>query len=249
MAVVATWHTEGRRQPSVIGKDPSGKPIPGGPYTGPQAAVAGAGGALAWLTHSLWGSLFGLNGIAQAAVVLGVAWYCLKGGAKIDYTHVGRAWDAVCGIRTMLTGATQEHPTLLGASQQTLDIEPSTFGTATQTITTVMDEPDATTTATGDQADAEPAVEPPHTDDDHTCLADLIADQVTAAPQLPRNRRAPKTARVTSELDLAPAEPHSDVEQDNPIPPADPTPLARPATALDMFLAAAAGTIPTGAHR
>lgn len=243
MAVVATWHTEGRRQPSVIGKDPSGKPIPGGPYTGPQAAVAAAGGALAWLTHSLWGSLFGLNGIAQAAAVLGVAWYCLKGGAKIDYTHVGRAWDAVCGIRTMLTGATREHPTLLGASQQALDIEPSTFGTATQTINTVTDELDETA---GDGNDTEPAVETPRTDDNYSCLAALIADQVNAAPQPSRSRRAPKTARVTNEFDLAPAEPHPHVEQDNPTAPDAPTP--RPATALDMFLAAA-GTIPTGAHR
>lgn len=245
MAVVVTWHTEGRRQPSVIGKDPSGKPIPGGPYTGPQAAVAAAGGALAWITHSLWGGLFGLNGIAQAAAVLGITWYCLKGGAKIDYTHVGRAWDAVCGARTALTGISREHPTLLGASQQHLDIEPTTFGAPTQTIATVVEEPATLEAPADDASSAQPT---PYSDDDHTCLADLIADQVTtspdsAAPQTPRGRRQPKTARSTHKLDLVPTPPHTAPEHDSPTPP-----LARPATALDMFLAAA-GTIPTtGAH-
>jgi hypothetical protein len=48
------WYTKGRRIPTLIGKDVSGRRIPGGPYTGLQAVTAAAVPALLWSTRSLW---------------------------------------------------------------------------------------------------------------------------------------------------------------------------------------------------
>jgi len=76
------WHTEGRRQPVLIGKDASGRRIPGGPYVVWQLAalplapllwhfrVAWAGG------HSSFGALI-LTGAITAAVFVAIG--------RVDY--------------------------------------------------------------------------------------------------------------------------------------------------------------------
>ena len=50
MAVWA-WYTKGRRLPTLIGKDVSGKRIPGGPYTGLQAVTVLVVPTLGWTTR------------------------------------------------------------------------------------------------------------------------------------------------------------------------------------------------------
>ena len=63
---IVRYHTAGRRQPQLIGKDPSGVPIWGGPYTlyqvGGLATIP-----LLWKTRGLWAG--SLSGIAVIAVI------------------------------------------------------------------------------------------------------------------------------------------------------------------------------------
>ncbi|AMS04119.1 hypothetical protein [Acidipropionibacterium acidipropionici] len=73
MATVS-WHTEARQQPRIIGKDISGKKIPGGPYTVYQIAGL-AVLPIGLFTKPLWGAdvptiavLIMLVGITAAAV-------------------------------------------------------------------------------------------------------------------------------------------------------------------------------------
>ena len=64
------WYTKGRRIPTLIGKDVSGRRIPGGPYTGLQAVTAAAVPALLWSTRSLWAA--DMAGLAMIAVLIGL---------------------------------------------------------------------------------------------------------------------------------------------------------------------------------
>lgn len=80
---VVRYHTAGRRQPQLIGKDPSGMPIWGGPYTLYQAA-----GLLLiplmWVTRAWWaGDLSGLAVLAAIAVATaGTIWLL----GRIDFS-------------------------------------------------------------------------------------------------------------------------------------------------------------------
>lgn len=80
---VVRYHTAGRRQPQLIGKDPSGMPIWGGPYTLYQAA-----GLLLiplmWMTRNWWaGDLSGLAVLAAIAVTTaGTIWLL----GRIDFS-------------------------------------------------------------------------------------------------------------------------------------------------------------------
>ena len=78
-----SWHTKGRRIPTLIGKDVSGRRIPGGPYTGLQAVTAAAVPALLWSTRSLWAAE--MAGLAMFAVLVGVTVGAVKLVGKVDF--------------------------------------------------------------------------------------------------------------------------------------------------------------------
>jgi hypothetical protein len=60
------WHTEGRRQPTLIGKDASGRKIPGGPYIVWQLLALPVA-PLMWSTRFSWAG--GLSGLAMLVVI------------------------------------------------------------------------------------------------------------------------------------------------------------------------------------
>jgi hypothetical protein len=78
-----SWYTKGRRIPTIIGKDVSGRRIPGGPYTGLQAVTAAAVPALLWSTRSLWAA--DMAGLAMFAVLVGVTVAAVKLVGKVDF--------------------------------------------------------------------------------------------------------------------------------------------------------------------
>ena len=78
-----SWYTKGRRIPTLIGKDVSGRRIPGGPYTGLQAITAAAVPALLWSTRSLWAAE--MAGLAMFAVLAGVTVAAVKLVGKVDF--------------------------------------------------------------------------------------------------------------------------------------------------------------------
>jgi hypothetical protein len=78
-----SWYTKGRRIPTIIGKDVSGRRIPGGPYTGLQAVTAAAVPALLWWTRGLWAA--DMVGLAMFAVLVGVTVAAVKLVGKVDF--------------------------------------------------------------------------------------------------------------------------------------------------------------------
>ena len=78
-----SWYTKGRRIPTIIGKDVSGRRIPGGPYTGLQAVTAAAVPALLWSTRGLWAA--DMAGLAMIAVLVGVTVAAVKLVGKVDF--------------------------------------------------------------------------------------------------------------------------------------------------------------------
>lgn len=78
-----SWYTKGRRIPTLIGKDVSGRRIPGGPYTGLQAVTAAAVPALLWWTRGLWAA--DMAGLAMFAVLVGVTAAAVKLVGKVDF--------------------------------------------------------------------------------------------------------------------------------------------------------------------
>ena len=78
-----SWYTKGRRIPTLIGKDVSGRRIPGGPYTGLQAVTAAAVPALLWSTRNLWAA--DMAGLAMFAVLVGVTVAAVKLVGKVDF--------------------------------------------------------------------------------------------------------------------------------------------------------------------
>lgn len=78
-----SWYTKGRRIPTLIGKDVSGRRIPGGPYTGLQAVTAAAVPALLWSTRGLWAA--DMAGLAMFAVLVGVTAAAVKVIGKVDF--------------------------------------------------------------------------------------------------------------------------------------------------------------------
>lgn len=99
MALNANWHTEGRRQPAVLGKDPSGKRLPGGPYTGFQAGAAALVSFLLYFTKGIWGLLVDNNPIYQLGVLLIPSYFALRAAAKLDYTNISLVWQLFGGIK------------------------------------------------------------------------------------------------------------------------------------------------------
>lgn len=52
----AEWHTEGRRQPEIIGRDPAGRKLWGGPYTFHQFGLMAILGLAGWILSAPLGS-------------------------------------------------------------------------------------------------------------------------------------------------------------------------------------------------
>jgi len=78
-----SWYTKGRRIPTLIGKDVSGRRIPGGPYTGLQAVTAAGVPALLWWTRGLWAA--DMAGLAMIATIIGLTAAAVKLVGKIDF--------------------------------------------------------------------------------------------------------------------------------------------------------------------
>lgn len=77
------WYTRGRRIPTLIGKDVSGRRIPGGPYTGVQAVTAAVVPAILWWTRELWAA--DMTGLAMLVVLAGVTVGAVKLVGKVDF--------------------------------------------------------------------------------------------------------------------------------------------------------------------
>lgn len=77
------WYTKGRRIPTLIGKDVSGRRIPGGPYTGFQAVTAGVVPAVLWSTRGFWAA--NLAGLAMITVIACLTVGAVKLVGKVDF--------------------------------------------------------------------------------------------------------------------------------------------------------------------
>ena len=81
-AINVGWHTEGRRQPTLIGKDASGRKIPGGPYIVWQLLALPVA-PLMWGTRFSWaGGLSGLAMLVVIAAATGAAFYLI---GRLDF--------------------------------------------------------------------------------------------------------------------------------------------------------------------
>lgn len=79
---VVRYHTYARRQPSLIGKDSSGKRIPGGPYTVYQPILLVATAAVLWISKDLWSTSLMQALIVTACLALAVGWI----SGRIDFS-------------------------------------------------------------------------------------------------------------------------------------------------------------------
>lgn len=98
------FHTAGRKQPILLGKDSSGNKLPGGPYSVPQLVAVLATAVLLIATRQIWAA--GQSGLAFAIIT--VVLCCLAGFAvgRHDFAGrnpfviglgVGRAWSGGVG--------------------------------------------------------------------------------------------------------------------------------------------------------
>lgn len=105
MQTVVKYHTAGRRQPMLIGKDAAGRRLPGGPYTVYQVIALAAVATSMWKTRTLWASeMTGLSSllvIGAAAVGAGFV------TGRLDFSGRNPLW-----ILLSMLGAT---PALLSA--------------------------------------------------------------------------------------------------------------------------------------
>lgn len=77
------WHTEGRRQPILVGKDASGRRIPGGPYVVWQGLALPIA-PLLWGNRDMWaGDLSGLAVLVVVAAVTATAFWLI---GQIDWS-------------------------------------------------------------------------------------------------------------------------------------------------------------------
>ena len=64
---VVKYHTAGRRQPMLIGKDAAGRRLPGGPYTVYQLIAVAAVATTMWQTRTLWATE--MTGLSSLLVI------------------------------------------------------------------------------------------------------------------------------------------------------------------------------------
>jgi hypothetical protein len=77
------WYTKARRFPALIGKDASGRRIPGGPYTVLQVVAVPVAAVLLWNTQGLWGST--MSGLARVIIVIAGTLGAVKLLGKVDF--------------------------------------------------------------------------------------------------------------------------------------------------------------------
>lgn len=83
------WHTEARQQPRIIGKDSSGRKIPGGPYTIYQViAVIVVVPLIAFLAKITAGHIT-ISGVIFA---LAAGWFAVFLVGRVDWTWSPLAW-------------------------------------------------------------------------------------------------------------------------------------------------------------
>ena len=81
-AINVRWHTEGRRQPTLIGKDAAGRKIPGGPYIVWQLLALPVA-PLMWSTRYSWaGDLSGLAMLVVTGATTGGVFYLI---GRLDF--------------------------------------------------------------------------------------------------------------------------------------------------------------------
>ena len=100
------WPKEGRRQPTLIGRDAAGKPLPGGPYTYYQLGAVLLVLVGGYNTRSVWGS--GLTIISQAIYIAGVAMVAAWLTSRIDFVNNNPAWAVTGWVRSVWRAIT--HP-------------------------------------------------------------------------------------------------------------------------------------------
>lgn len=97
------WHTQGRRQPVLVGKDISGRKIPGGPYIVWQAAALPVA-PLMWVTRQQWAS--GMTGLAMYFTIT-----CVTGAVfwligRIDFADRNPVVAGAAAVSSLLNAAT-----------------------------------------------------------------------------------------------------------------------------------------------
>lgn len=225
----AMWHTEGRRQPGVLGKDSAGKRIPGGPYTSYQMATGAAGTLLALGTSPLWKPLLQDQIILQWGLVLGLTYAGMRAGSKADYTNVASVWHLFGGVRAVLLGLCGV-TAVMSSTGKALQDEPKpiTWGGGARVIGFV--ERDTPAQAQSPTEAVEPVQEPGRTE-----------PGAVSPPRrfVSRGRRVPRQPEPTEPLLANPAE---ELERELELVPAGSS--SAPSSALESFLSAAR---PTGA--
>lgn len=99
------WPKEGRRQPTMIGRDAAGKPLPGGPYTYYQLGsvlLVLVGG---YNTRFVWGA--DLTIITQAIYIAGVAMVAAWLTSRIDFVNNNPAWTVTGWVRSVWRAITR----------------------------------------------------------------------------------------------------------------------------------------------
>lgn len=90
---VVRFATRGRRQSTLIGRDPSGRRIPGGPYTMWQGLTVVVAPFLLWHSRGLW-LIWHADGLSQiiavAGLTVGAAWLA----GRLQFSH-SPFWSAV----------------------------------------------------------------------------------------------------------------------------------------------------------
>lgn len=83
MSEPVLWPREGRRQPTMIGRDAAGRPLPGGPYTSYQLIALVTVIALGWNTRGWWGS--DMSVISHVVFILAAAGVAAYFAGQIDF--------------------------------------------------------------------------------------------------------------------------------------------------------------------
>ena len=137
MTDVWRWYTKARRFPALIGKDASGRRIPGGPYTVLQVIAVPVAAALLWNTQGLWGAT--MSGLARVIIVVAGTLGAVKLLGKVDFAsrnpiylttayalqafgslggHLGQTWvrpQRLSRVRSSIAIATSIATTTAGA--------------------------------------------------------------------------------------------------------------------------------------
>ena len=222
-----SWYTKGRRIPTLIGKDVSGRRIPGGPYTGMQAVTAAVVPALMWWTRGLWAA--DLAGLAMFVVLAGVTVGSVKLVGKVDFAsrnplllfggylrQTGRPSSGTLAGRKL----SEPKPHRVAAVVEAAHLEPAAAATTTELAADPM------VTEPAEPADAsQPAV---------------AASTSTAARPSPPKPPEPVTGVADSQPVPNPGQPTSAATVTAALRPASTLAPDRRRTGLEAFLAGAA---------